>query len=111
MSNLRGSLYICCLGAHCGNLFEAEEKNLSVCEDGGSTFFGIYGLCKKPGCDFENLIREDHFASRDLLIHCPDCAVKTPVASFDWEKLKDHHLTFETACAKCKETVRVTWKG
>lgn len=110
MDSAGETLFVRCLGAHCGNLIEVKEKNLSVCEDQGSTFFGIYGLCEKGDCSYENLVREDHFASSDLLALCPACGVKQPVTTFNWEKQKKHLLTFEARCDNCSRSITVHWK-
>lgn len=110
MDNVGRTLFIRCLGAHCGNIIETKEKNLSICEDQGNTFFGIYGLCEKPDCNFENLVREDHFASSDLLIHCSGCGAKYPVTAFNWEKGEKHKMTFETHCVNCDRGLIVDWE-
>ncbi len=110
MGNEGERLYIRCMGAHCDNFIESKEKNLSICEDQGNTFFGIYGLCEKPGCNFENLVREDHFTSSDLLILCPGCGEKTPVKNFIWKKSEGHQLTFETRCGGCERDLIIGWE-
>ena len=110
MESGEGTLFIKCLGAHCDSFIKAGRNNLSTCDDDGKTYFGIYGLCEKPGCNFENLVREDHFVSSDLLIQCAGCAVKTPVKKFNWEKSGSHKLSFETLCSTCNGRVAVRWE-